>query len=349
MSDSWQRTEATWMREGRWGVFHHWLADQASAAAPTAMTADAWNRRVDACAVDGLAEQLAACGAAWHVLTLGQNSGFYCSPNAAYQAIVADDPCRCARRDLLADMAGANARHGIRQMAYFTTSAPCNHVRAMERLGCTPADPALARRLGLDPARYAVQPDIDARMSRFQRHWETVIREWSLRWGRTVSGWWLDGCYAADVLYRHPDAPNFRSLAQALKAGNPDSLIAFNSGLSSEVRSQTEYEDYTPGELNQPSVSDFQWHDQSRLPGQPYRATIDGAQFHVLTFLGYWWGAGAPRMSKELAAAYTRHVVERGGAITWDVPITEAGRVPDPYPDYLAAIGAAARAAETIG
>jgi alpha-beta hydrolase superfamily lysophospholipase len=37
---------------------------------------------------------------------------------------------------------------------------------------------------------------------------EAVIREWSLRWGKNVSGWWTDGCYHADKMYRHADAPD---------------------------------------------------------------------------------------------------------------------------------------------
>ena len=42
------------------------------------------------------------------------------------------------------------------------------------------------------------------------------------RWGQKVWGWWFDGCYFADAMYRHPDAPNFASFAAAAKAGNPD-------------------------------------------------------------------------------------------------------------------------------
>ena len=44
------------------------------------------------------------------------------------------------------------------------------------------------------------------------------MREWSLRWGDKIGGWWIDGCYFADEMYRHPDAPNFASFTAALKA-----------------------------------------------------------------------------------------------------------------------------------
>ena len=39
----------------------------------------------------------------------------------------------------------------------------------------------------------------------FQLQWQAVIREWFLRWGTKVAGWWVDSCYAADVMYRFPD------------------------------------------------------------------------------------------------------------------------------------------------
>ena len=51
------------------------------------------------------------------------------------------------------------------------------------------------------------------RLAEFQRKWEAVIREWSLRWGKSVSGWWIDGCYFADQMYRFDDEPNFASFA----------------------------------------------------------------------------------------------------------------------------------------
>jgi len=43
-------------------------------------------------------------------------------------------------------------------------------------------------------------------------------------------GWWIDGCYFADEMYRHPKPPNFQSFTQALKAGNSRALVAFNPG-----------------------------------------------------------------------------------------------------------------------
>ena len=215
-SEAWQRADPTWFREAKWGVFTHYLADVASSQAPAATDVEAWNRRVDSFDVPGYVRQLQSVGACYNCLTLGQNSGFYCTPNETYDNLVGEQPSRLSRRDLVGDLAEACAAAGIRQMVYFTSSAPANHALAIERLGCTHPDEAIARKMGMHPEIYQVQPDVDERLTRFQRNWEAVIREWSLRWGPKVHGWWIDGAYAADELYRSEEDPNFRSLAAAM-------------------------------------------------------------------------------------------------------------------------------------
>ena len=325
---AWKRADPTWFRNAKWGVFTHYLADIASSQTQPGITVEAWNRRVDSFDVSRYIEQLKSVRAKYNFLTLGQNSGYYCSPNLTYDELVGERPSRLSRRDLVADLAEACDSAGIRQMVYFTSSAPANHPIAIERLGCTPKDERVARKMGLHPEKYRVQPDVDARLTRFQRNWEAVIREGSLRWGRKVHGWWIDGGYAADDLYRHEDEPNFRSFASAMKAGNPDSLVAFNPGVRSPVICHTPYEDFTAGELNEPCVRHL-------------GPAISGAQYHVLIYLGEFWGNGGPRFSRDLAVAYSRYVVDHGGVITWDVPITPEGSLLPEYLDLLGEIGRA--------
>ena len=50
--------------------------------------------------------------------------------------------------------------------------------------------------------------------------WEAVIGEWSARWGTRVDGWWYDGCYWPNTMYRAKEPPNFESFATAVRAGN---------------------------------------------------------------------------------------------------------------------------------
>ena len=141
----------------------------------------------------------------------------------------------------------------------------------------------------------------------FQGKWEQVIHEWSRRWGKKVAGWWFDGCYFPNSMYRSPQAPNFASLAAAVRSGNPDAAIAFNPGIVYRTLSLTPY----------------------------------GGQIHMLSYLGATWGMGSPRFSTEQAVNWSRKATESGGAITWDAPVELNGMVSQPFLDQLAAVGKA--------
>ena len=342
----WQRADTTWFREARWGVLCHYLAAPPSSSGEGNVTADEWNRLVDGFDVDGLAVQLSNAGVPYFFLTLGQNTGHYCSPNATYDALVPRRPSHLSRRDLVADLYTALAPYGIRLLVYLPSHAPAEDRLAVEGLKCTPAWDASAWQLR--PGRYVATTPVDERLSEFQRHWEAVIREWSLRWGKNVHGWWIDGCYYADRMYRHAEAPNFRSFAEAMKAGNPDSLVAFNPGVKTPVICYSEYEDYTAGEIagELPVMMDSMWGRESKPEqywGMPIRRFVDGAQYHLLTFMGPYWCRGVPRFPDELVIGYTKHINSLEGVISWDLPTHESGLIPEPFMAQLRALAKATR------
>ncbi|MFI5356750.1 MAG: hypothetical protein ACHQ4G_05390, partial [Opitutales bacterium] len=66
----WQRANTDWFRDCRWGMFCHYLADSASNLKPIDLTADDWNRRIDAFDTAGLARQLAEAGVPYFVITV---------------------------------------------------------------------------------------------------------------------------------------------------------------------------------------------------------------------------------------------------------------------------------------
>ena len=313
----WKRANTDWFKNSRWGLLTHYLADTASCLTPIALTADDWNRRVDGFDVEGLARQLAEANVPYFIITIGQNSGFYLSPNRTYDGIVGISPSKCSRRDLIADLARAVSRHGTRLMVYIPGGAPANDAVAKERL----------------------ESPRDGRLSGLQRNWEAVVREWSLRWGRSVHGWWVDGPYDAPA-YQHPDAPNYRSFAEALKAGNPDSLVSFNNGLRTPLYSMTEFEDYTPGEIERDmTVAPGNLPDYSRLSS--FSRYLNGAQLHILTILGEWWGKGPVRFPDELTIGYTKFINSKEGVVTWDLPLTPSGLIDEEFRPQLAALARA--------
>src|SRR6185369_16492335 len=128
---------------------------------------------------------------------------------------------------------------------------------------------------------------------------------WSLRWGTKVAGWWFDGCFFPNSMYRSPETPNFASFAAAARAGNPDAAVTFNPGVVYRMMSITPYEDFTAGEVEKPELVTIRRGGDGR---------IDGSQIQMLSYLGETWGMGEPRFTAEQVIAHTRKIREAGGA-----------------------------------
>ena len=300
---------AAWMKQARWGVMTHFLAEWIAPEAHRSV--EAWNQLIDNFDAEGLAKQLESVGAGYHLLTIGQNSGFYISPNATYDRLVGNQPSKCSRRDLVADVSAALQKRGIKLMVYLPSGAPARDSVAIK---------ALEWRNGPYPNR------------EFQLKWEQVIREWSQRWGKKIAGWWFDGCYFPNSMYRSPEPPNFASLAAAARAGNPASVVAFNPGVVYRIISVSPFEDYTAGEIDQPDRLTIRRASEGK---------VDGAQIQVLSYLGKTWGQGDPRFSVEQIITWSRNVTGQGGVLTWDVPIQPSGLISPPFVDQLTAVGKA--------
>jgi len=305
---------ADWMRAARFGVMTHFLHDWIMHDQHDQMTPENWNNLVNGFDVEAVADQLKSVGASYYLISIGQNSGYYLSPNAAYDRATGIKPSKLSRRDLVADLATALSKRGIKLMVYLPAGAPAG-------------DPAARAALKWKNGPY--------RNAEFQRNWQAIIREWSLRWGNKVAGWWFDGVYWPNNMYRGVEPPNFRSFADAARAGNPHSAIAFNPGQVNRALSLTPYEDYIAGEIGDPPL----WRARRNFDG-----LIDGAQIHFLSHLGATWGLGAPRFSTEEAIGFSRKVAEVGGAVTWDTPAQHNGTFAPEFVAQLKAIAEAIRA-----
>jgi len=320
-----ERTD--WFHEARWGVMTHYLGAPPSSSGGAELTAEMWNRQVDAFDAEGLANQLASTGAKYLLFTIGQNSGHYCAPNATYDKLVGITPSKCSRRDLVADLGEELKKRDIRLLVYLPSGAPAADVEARKKLGW---------RWGHAGGWQLPGEPVGGRLVEFQRKWEAVIREWSLRWKNDVSGWWIDGCYFADEMYRFDDEPNFASFAAALRAGNPEAIVAFNPGVRVPVVVHTKHEDYTAGEVNLDRLPEA----AATCPGRWLERDGAKVQYHILTFLGESWCRGErPQWGDDKIIGLTRQVVEKGGVVTYDVPIQKSGLIPQPFVEQLRAIG----------
>jgi hypothetical protein len=303
---------ADWLQTAQWGVMNHYLADWISRNQNIDMSVEEWNGLVDNFDVEALADQLQSVGAKYYQISIDQNSGYYLAPNATYDRVTGVKPSRCSRRDLVADLYTALNKRGIKLMVYLPAGAPS---------GDSAASTALQWQNGPHPNR------------EFQLKWQRVIAEWSRRWGKKVAGWWFEGCYYPNAMYRSETAPNFASFAAAARAGNPEAIVSFNPGVYRRLLSMTPEEDYTAGEIDNPELLEIRRDEGGKL---------DGAQLQMLSHLGQRWGAGSPRFTNEQAVIFSRELWNRKGAVTWDVPVQPNGTIAPEFLEQLRAVGKAA-------
>lgn len=284
---------AAWM-SGRVGIFVHFLPDSDDM------------ERLDAFDATGLARQVAASGAKWFILTLGQNTGYYISPNATYERITRREPfSRCSRRDIPSEVIAALRGSGVRFGLYISAQPP-------NRDG----DAAIAFGLGGADGVADAGSDGNDRMLTGEAvgKWAEVIEEWSRRYGRDVSLWWIDGCYTRIGF----DDSVARRYKAAARAGNPDAAVAFNAGVrkdGSEMQS-----DYFGGETNEPL----------ELEVVPGRLDARGRQRHVLTYMGSRWCSSSMRYSDEAWRELLAATTKSGWAVTLDVAVSRPSGLLDP-------------------
>jgi hypothetical protein len=293
--------DTDWFKDARYGVFMHFLPGNAERLA-----------RVEQFDVTALAKQLESMGAGYFVITLGQNSGYFISPNSTYDKSTGYRAGeRCSKRDLPLDLSAALKPRGIRLMLYLPCQTPNRDARAQKAFGL--------------PQGAADQP-IDVA---FARKWAGVIQEWSDRYGDRVAGWWFDGGYA-HIRFNEDIA---RIYARTVKHGNPHAIVTFNPGV--RVVRHTKVEDYTAGELNEPfdSVPASRW--------------LDGSQWHALTYLGSNWSRRDTRYPTDRWVQWVREVVAHEGVVTldmgpnWDPKAGQIGALAAPQVNQVNAIRAA--------
>ena len=237
--------------------------------------ASEWNKLVDNFDVKGLAEQLASTGAGYYLITMGQNSGYYTSPNSTYDRLVGIKPSKCSRRDLIADLYEALHPKGIRLMVYLPAGAPGRDAVAVKALEWTRGPTPIASSKPSGNRSSGNGPSVGARRFR--------------------AGGWTAAIGRMRCTVR-AEPPNFATLAAAVRAGNPGSIIAFNNGVIYSVISLSEHEDYTAGEANEPERINF---GGSRFAN----GRVDGAYPHMLSYLGESWGKGSPRFPTTRSSA----------------------------------------------
>jgi len=302
-----------WFRDKKWGMFIHLLngvQNSPGRAANMGAGSTDWSEYIDSLDADFIAGQVAEVNAGYLCLTIMQRSKHMLAPNATYDRVTGYGPGEaCARRDFIEDMYQALSRRGVDLFLYYTGDGPLDDPQAGKAFGYTSQN--------------------DKVPLEFVQKWAGVVEEYSIRYGKKVRAWWADGCYA----FIGYDEPKLKIMADAMKAGNPDALVALNIGVEKRVSAYSISDDFTTGEMN----------DFTDLPDSRF---IGGSQWHTLSFLGIppdgspynGWCQPGVKYTGEYMRDYVTKVNERGGVVTIDVCMFRDGHIDKDQMEVLRAL-----------
>lgn len=353
--------KASWMAAEKYGIMLHYMAGgvlpppqgpppnySVSAEIPAGATTSPWSDAVDGFQAEDFADQAAASGAGYVIFALGQTSGYYCSPNAAYETLGPINPGEFTSvRDLISDVADALAKRGIKTIVYVAADGPRSATTI--RRATSPTQVKMQEKTYAVAAAPPYWPA--GANATFRTNLNNMIREWSLRWGTRVSGWWIDGCFADTgygALAENGDGPgNLAAMIQAAKAGNPDSLVAVNPGADVPVTGNygvlSPEQDYMAGEAasHHNAYAKF-----SRYPTSQF-VTLGGKNilWHTLSYVGMNWRTLGQKYVNEELISYIDAVNRVGGVVTLDVAFEADGTIVDQHFNQLKAVKAALKPA----
>ena len=296
-----------WMQEWPFGLMVHWIAPGPTPLEGPHITD--LNQAVDAFDLDRFMRDFEATGAGWLIFTIGQNTAMYASPNAVLDKLAGEG--HGSRRDLVLEIAERVHESGKHFIAYLPAE-----VNAPEKLH--------------EP--FAWNP---GDQGEFQRRYTDFIREYSLRLGTKLSGWWFDGCYTWEVF---PNSTyNWPLWFDAARAGNPSAIVAFNDGsfcigITTPV---TPLQDYLSGEVETLVDGKIRLGRGSEAPTHlPEARFVKGTrtQWHALLPIDcnrYWAHTPDHPMTPSYPDEELEQFITRcravGGVITFNVGISQEG------------------------
>lgn len=302
-----------WFKNARYGVFVHYLYDlQNNPEKRNSLGKQtSWDACVEEFDVAKFARQMSRAGAGYVIFTMHQRTRFLIAPNQTFDAKTGYQPGEaCATRDLVADLYPALQQYNIPLLLYWTGDGPRQDQQAATGLKYNYAE-------GGEHTRVTRE---------FVENWAAVVREYGQRYGEKVAGWWVDGCYEA-IGY---DESKLAILVSGLKSGNPDRLVALNNGVQEKVGGYSKHEDFTCGE-----AAEF-----NEYPGEPL---ANGKIWHILSYLGTWWGDAGIRLEQQEMIDFVRKVNAGGGVVSIDVMFYRDGSIDPSQLALLEALKAAIR------
>lgn len=310
-----------WFAASKYGLMIHYVPR--GGTDPIVAGADGtWKRTVNGFDVARFVSDVQKTGAAYVMFSIGQNAGYYVSPNSVFTQKTGTQVGQyVSERDLIDALSGPLKAAGIKLFVYATADGPTAAPQAIRATFPVPNDQA--------------SPEARATLNAMHEQWSTT-------WGDKVSGWWIDGCYPGLAGYANTvdGEANVDALLRAARKGNPAALVTCNpsvqmfNGVSSE-------QDFMAGEEN--TIHRYP------TPGLVTQFKGKDQVWHVMTYLGADWGQGPEaRFGGDQLAAYIKHVSDRAGVVTMDVGVRADGTLFAPQVAALAQVKAVVRDGQVL-
>lgn len=255
--------------------------------------------------IDAFLEQIDPLTSINHVMInigRGHQASWYSSPYPEMAAIMGDD--LFPKRDFFGEMADALKSRGLNVLVYFSGTGMDKGYLSAEQMQTWNAYLASA---GMTHPEGVAQ----------------IMEYYSLKFGEKIDGWWVDRVSNIQDEDR-------KRYAGALRAGNPNAMVAMHRKVGYPMLQGTPYCDYTAGHpvamIKQPpwtlanvamveNVEAGPWINQYGEPDDN-EGTALGAIF--MPIQGHW-RRGAADFPTDQAIEWTMRVMDAGGIYTWAI------------------------------
>lgn len=282
-----------WFSEAGYGLFVHWTTN----SLPKYGEKKPHNEAVRDFKLDEFVAQVVASGAKFLFFTITHAEMKVPFPLKELDDVVSQ---YTAERDLISELADALEKHDIKLMVYFNGEDSMG--KAWREVTGFETNPALH-------AEYCYK----------------ITEAISRKYGKKIHGWWIDCCYEPGICGGRGTRYDYERYANALRAGNEDSIVAFN------FRGTCAW-----GSSWGKGISDFQAGEENGLDFLPKsRFSGEGdTQWFALCWMDEYWvhekeGVPSPVHQSYEVLEYVRAIKSKGGVFAYNCAVYQEGLIAD--------------------
>ncbi len=297
------KNRTDWFHKAGFGMFCHWT----TTTLPENGEKKDYHQAVEDFDLDTFVKQVAASGAKFLFFTASHSEMHLPFPLPELDEIVEN---HTSKRDLIGELADALEIYGIKLMLYFNGDGSTD--KPWQETTFTYTDRSTH-------AEYCYK----------------IAEAISKRYGKKIHGWWIDCCYVEGLCTGYGTSYDFVRYADALRAGNPDAIVAFNfKGIEEwDCPWGKGISDYQAGETNY-----IDRYPSGRFSGE------GELQWFSLCWMDDFWvhekdGEPTPRYTNDEVLDYINKVKAGGGVFAYNVAPYQEGHIAPKTAEQLKFLG----------